>query len=82
VKVSCYTQAQNIKVFSWNIRMDTKNDGVDQWTNRKKELANFVKNENPDFFGIQEGLSHQVKYLEKKRESLWLYFIRKNYGSL
>jgi endonuclease/exonuclease/phosphatase family metal-dependent hydrolase len=66
VKVCFYTQAQNVKVFSWNIRMDTKNDGVDQWTNRKKELANFVKKEDPDFFGIQEGLSHQVKYLKKQ----------------
>jgi endonuclease/exonuclease/phosphatase family metal-dependent hydrolase/predicted esterase len=57
---------QEIKVISWNIRYDNKNDGQDQWKNRKKELVGVVKTENPDFFGIQEGLFTQVSYLDKK----------------
>ena len=58
--------SQEIKVLSWNIRFDNKNDGLDQWSYRKKDMVDQVKKVNPDFFGIQEGLYHQVTYLDKK----------------
>lgn len=63
-----YTKSfgQEVKVLSWNIRFDTKNDAVDQWNNRKKDMIIALKKESPDFFGIQEGLIHQVQYLDKK----------------
>jgi endonuclease/exonuclease/phosphatase family metal-dependent hydrolase len=56
-------KSQYVKVMTWNIRFDNKADSLDQWDNRKEALAKIVKAEKPDFFGIQEGLHHQVEYL-------------------
>nr|WP_299384047.1 endonuclease/exonuclease/phosphatase family protein [Allomuricauda sp.] len=54
---------QELKVISYNIRYDNPNDGINSWDNRKENLCAQLKSLAPDVFGIQEGLSHQVKYM-------------------
>ncbi|MCF7567852.1 endonuclease/exonuclease/phosphatase family protein [Sabulilitoribacter arenilitoris] len=49
---------------TYNIRYDNVNDGENQWSNRKGFLSNQITYNNPDIFGIQEGLHHQVQYLD------------------
>ena len=56
-------QAQT-SIMSFNIRYDNKNDGDNRWDQRKKELSDLIQEYEPDVFGIQEGLNHQVKYLD------------------
>ena len=53
-----------LKVMTYNIRYDNPNDGDNHWELRKRWLANQVNFVEPDVMGIQEGLSHQVAFLE------------------
>ncbi|GGG34683.1 hypothetical protein GCM10011414_00170 [Croceivirga lutea] len=57
-------QAQH-KAMSYNIRYSTSNDGENAWDNRKEAVVALIKNYEPDFLGIQEGLLSQVAYLNK-----------------
>ena len=52
------------KAISYNIRLDNPGDNEDNWHLRKRDLVNFIKNEKPDFLGIQEALLHQAEYLD------------------
>ena len=56
--------SQTINIMSYNIRYDNPNDGENIWENRKAELVSLIENYHPDFLGIQEGLSHQVQYIQ------------------
>jgi endonuclease/exonuclease/phosphatase family metal-dependent hydrolase len=49
---------------TYNIRYDNPNDGENSWDNRKQDLANQLKFYEPDILGIQEGLHHQVLFLD------------------
>nr|WP_129732182.1 endonuclease/exonuclease/phosphatase family protein [Parabacteroides goldsteinii] len=52
-----------LNVMTFNIRMDTKEDGANQWSNRKDLAADLVKFHNVDIFGAQEVLNHQLNDL-------------------
>ena len=60
------TTLAQVSVMSFNIRYDTNADGHNAWSLRKEEVAAFIKRSDPDFLGIQEGLYHQVNYLQEK----------------
>ncbi|MDN5214037.1 endonuclease/exonuclease/phosphatase family protein [Fulvivirgaceae bacterium BMA12] len=55
--------SQSITAMTYNIRYDNPNDGEDRWDARKVFLINQIKFHAPDILGIQEGLAHQVDYL-------------------
>ncbi|MCW5910210.1 MAG: endonuclease/exonuclease/phosphatase family protein [Cyclobacteriaceae bacterium] len=57
-------QAQPVKVMSYNIRLDTEADGVNQWKNRPGKVAALIKKYNPDLFGVQEALHNQMQDLQ------------------
>jgi len=61
---SCSSEKESYKIMTYNIRYDNANDGDNQWSERKDFLSNQVAFYNPDIFGIQEGLNHQVQYLD------------------
>ncbi len=56
--------AQSITLMSYNIRYDTDRDSLDAWTHRKAFLRNQVQFYQPDIMGTQEGLKHQLDYLQ------------------
>ena len=56
---------QQYSVMTYNIRLDVKSDGENAWPNRKDFLLNQVKFYEPDILGTQEGLPHQIKYLNE-----------------
>lgn len=59
--------AQTLKVMTYNIRYDNPSDGVNAWTdgNRKEKVFTVINDNNPDIFGVQEALAHQVEALEQ-----------------
>ena len=63
------SNAQVIRVMTYNIRYATANDGDNQWEKRKDFLSAQISFQAPDIFGIQEGLQHQVAYLAEQRTS-------------
>jgi endonuclease/exonuclease/phosphatase family metal-dependent hydrolase len=55
--------SDEIKVISYNVRYNNPNDGKDIWENRRSTIVNFIKNENPDFLGLQEVNYAQLLFL-------------------
>ena len=57
-------EGQTYKMMTYNIRYDNQNDGENQWSKRKEFLCDQIAFYSPDILGIQEGLHHQVKYID------------------
>jgi endonuclease/exonuclease/phosphatase family metal-dependent hydrolase len=56
-------EAQTIKVMTYNIRFDNPNDGINQWSSRKQKVFDLIRKYDPDMFGVQEALHHQLEDL-------------------
>lgn len=58
--------AQEIKVMTYNIRYDNSHDGINSWTdgNRKEKVLKMIQEQQPDVFGLQEVLHHQLEFIE------------------
>lgn len=59
-------QAQSSSIMTFNIRYDNPNDNENAWGKRKEALVDLVQYYHPDFLGIQEGLDHQVNFIQKQ----------------
>lgn len=57
--------AQNLTVVSYNIRLDVASDSLNRWDNRKDFLIGQLNFHEPQVFGIQEGLLHQLEEIKK-----------------
>ncbi len=49
-----------LNVASFNLRMDTPNDKLDAWPNRKEMVNELIRFHDFDLFGTQEGFIHQI----------------------
>ncbi len=58
------TAQTEVKVMSYNIRLDVKSDGENWWENRKGRVATLMNYYEADFIGTQEVLHHQLVYLK------------------
>lgn len=71
---------QTIDVISYNIRYDNPDDAPNNWDNRKDFLISQLNFYNPDVFGIQEGLIHQVKEIDKGLKDYTYFGVGRDYG--
>jgi endonuclease/exonuclease/phosphatase family metal-dependent hydrolase len=55
------TQAQSVKVMTYNIRYATPNDGVNEWSKRASKVYDLIKKYDPDIIGVQEALQSQLE---------------------
>lgn len=55
---------QNIDIMTYNIRYDNPEDSVNNWNQRKKSMSEMLNRYHPWIIGIQEGLHHQLTYLD------------------
>ncbi|MBA4153091.1 endonuclease/exonuclease/phosphatase family protein [Flavobacterium sp.] len=51
---------QDLKLMTYNIRLDVASDGENSWANRKDFFTAQIKFYEPDVFGIQEATPNQV----------------------
>ncbi len=56
--------SQDLSLMTYNIRYATANDGENQWEKRKDFLVDQITFYAPDVFGIQEGLEHQIAFIQ------------------
>ena len=54
-----------IKVVSFNIRNGNAMDGSNAWKKRRSMVFDLLREEDPDFVGVQEALNSQIKHLRK-----------------
>jgi len=59
------SHAQELTLMTYNIRYATVNDEANQWEKRKAHLSQQILFHTPGIFGIQEGMEHQVAYLDR-----------------
>lgn len=57
-----------ITVASFNLRMDTKNDGDNQWSNRKELVKSLIRFHDFDIFGVQEAFKHMLDGIAELKE--------------
>lgn len=57
--------SQNLKVMSFNIRLQIESDKENAWTERKQDVQDLLMYYHPDYFGVQEALPEQMKDLKK-----------------
>lgn len=55
---------EQIKVMSYNIRLDVESDGENRWDARKDKVAALMNYYEADFIGEQEVQHHQLQYLQ------------------
>ena len=61
--VSLSFYGQNLKMMTYNIRLDNPSDGENAWPNRKDYFTSQIQFYSPDIFGVQEALPNQVTYI-------------------
>jgi endonuclease/exonuclease/phosphatase family metal-dependent hydrolase len=61
--VSLSFYGQNLKMMTYNIRLDNPSDGENAWPNRKEYFTSQIQFYSPDIFGVQEALPNQVTYI-------------------
>ena len=54
---------EEIRVASYNIRLNTPNDGINAWPNRKDDVKALIQYHDFDIFGTQEGFYGQLQDL-------------------
>jgi len=52
--------AVTLRVISYNIRLDTPNDGLNAWPFRKEKVAALLRFNGADIFCVQEALANQI----------------------
>ncbi|MGA0559196.1 endonuclease/exonuclease/phosphatase family protein [Larkinella sp. VNQ87] len=59
-------------VATYNIRYNTKNDGINAWPNRKEDVKALIRYHEFDLFGTQEGLRDQLEGIAELNEFAFL----------
>lgn len=62
--INTVAYSQEVKIMTYNIRLDYAGDGENRWDNRKEMLGKQVLFHEPDFLGVQEALPNQMHYLD------------------
>lgn len=57
-------QAQELKIMTYNIKLDYPKEGEDSWTNRKPFFIDQLKFYEPDVLGVQEPMPNQMRDMD------------------
>ncbi len=53
-----------LKIMTLNVRYDNPRDSINAWPNRATQVTDFINDQKPDIFGMQEVLWHQYEFLD------------------
>ncbi|MDP2887967.1 MAG: endonuclease/exonuclease/phosphatase family protein [Bacteroidota bacterium] len=56
--------AQNLRVMTYNIRMNTPSDGVNAWPNRSSQVSALLDFHQAEIFGLQEAFIGQIEDIQ------------------
>lgn len=56
--------SQDLKIMSYNIKLDYPKEGKNSWQNRKSFMVNQIKFYEPDVLGVQEAMPNQMKDMD------------------
>ncbi|WP_423130032.1 endonuclease/exonuclease/phosphatase family protein [Gaoshiqia sp. Z1-71] len=59
---------RTMNVATYNLRLNTPNDGINAWPNRKEEVKSLIRYHEFDLFGTQEGFIGQLNDLLEMEE--------------
>ncbi|MBQ9312924.1 MAG: endonuclease/exonuclease/phosphatase family protein [Bacteroidales bacterium] len=64
---------KTISYSTFNIRLDAKYDGKNNWKFRRDSVVSFISNQDLDIIGMQEVLPKPLKFLKKKLKKKYSY---------
>ena len=59
ISMNIFAQTE-LRVASYNLRMDTSRDGENAWSHRQEMVKGFIRFNQIDIVGTQEGFKHQL----------------------
>ena len=74
------TEADPLRVMTFNIRYDNPNDGLDIWANRQDKVASMVRLYRADIIGMQEAQRNQIDDLAKRLPNYEWFGVGRNDG--
>ncbi|ADQ17383.1 Endonuclease/exonuclease/phosphatase [Leadbetterella byssophila DSM 17132] len=66
--LSVQASAQNLRISSYNIRMNRANDGVNNWNLRKDKVNELIRYHDFDIVGVQEAFKDQLDDMLRMKE--------------
>lgn len=70
-----------IKVLTLNVRYNTLSDSINAWPNRASMVFDFIRDEKPDIFGMQEVLLNQYEELDSALDEYASVGVGRNDGA-
>ncbi|MBL7702521.1 MAG: endonuclease/exonuclease/phosphatase family protein [Ferruginibacter sp.] len=81
IGLSFFATAQTeVKVMSYNIRLDLKSDGENWWEKRKDRVSGLINYYEADFVGLQEVVHNQLLYLKDSLRGYGLIGVARDDG--
>lgn len=76
------SRSSEVRVMTFNIRLSPSDDfdGDNCWNNRREAVIRMIRASKPDLFGIQEGIIHQVNYMEENLPEYGRYGVCRDDG--
>jgi len=71
---------QSYRLITYNIKYDNVKDTVNGWDKRKNKMVSLIENYHPSFLGIQEGLLHQVEFIDQSLSTYSYIGVGRNDG--
>lgn len=66
ILASNFAMAQNLRIITYNIRLNIASDGINAWPNRSDQVAALLDFHQAEIFGLQEALYDQIEDIQAK----------------
>lgn len=74
--------AQNLRVITYNIRLNTASDGINAWPNRADQVCALLDFHQAEIFGLQEAKYEQIQDIESRMPKMKWVGVGRDDGKL